>query len=451
MTELELRARRYVHWCTTDEGAKWAFRVVLLLAIPIYFIIGRHQWFTRDDWALVLTRETIRRNNGWQSWLFVAQDGHWLALPTLIYHVLFELFGLRWYWPYLLTAMASHVGAVLLARAGCRRLHVTEWTTTLVCSMLIVFGSGFDNIVFAIQVCYNLSLIFFLAQLLLVDHDGPIDGRDYLGAVLGVLGMMTSGFGPIFVVGIATLLILRRRWKALAVAVVPQGLVFGWWLLEWYSDNAADKRPGDRALVPLFFVRGVTATFEAMVAFASLAGVAILGVVALTLWRGISWPGRRLMIAWSVTVVVMFLAVGWGRIGFGVVSGGSSRYVHVAAIIIAPAFALAVDQLGRIATEARWAGRLVLLAAVGVNLGLLRNSSAQWAINARAEQRLFELVAGSDLAAGANPAIVLSTNSPDVNVSDLPELVRRHAITPRQPSNQAEEQDVRKVLGIPGP
>jgi hypothetical protein len=451
MTYLDRRMGRYVSWGASDEGAKWTFRLMVAMTIPVFYVIGRHQWFTRDDWALLLTRETIRRNNGWEAWLFVAQDGHWLAIPTLIFHVLLEIFGMGSYWPFLLMAMASHVGAVFLARTVCHRIEVSAWTTTIVCSMLLFFGSGFDNIVFAIQVCYNLSLVFFLAQLLLVDHDGPLDRRDYLGAVFGVLGMMTSGFGPIFMTGIAALLILRRNWRSLAVAVVPQALVFLWWLLRWASDNAADKRPGDKAQVPAFVVRGVTATFEAMVAFASLAGLAILATLGFALWRGIAWSTRRLMLSLALTVVVIFSAIGWERVGFGVGFAASSRYVHVAAIVIAPAFALTVDQLGRVAGEARWAGRVILLAAVALNLGALRADSAHWAIASRAEKRLFELVAGSDLVATVDPATVLSPRSPDVNVSDLPVLVDNDAITPRPPANNVEVQEVRQALGLAPP
>ena len=47
------------------------------------------------------------------------------------------------------------------------------WTTTLVCAGLLVFGAGWENIVFAIQITYGLSMLAFLLHVLLVDHDGP--------------------------------------------------------------------------------------------------------------------------------------------------------------------------------------------------------------------------------------------------------------------------------------
>ena len=448
MITLERRGRDLARWAASDVGAKWAFRLMLVITVVVFYIVGRHQWFTRDDWAFVLTRERILQFHGWQDWLFLPQDGHWLTIPIVLYHWIQELFGLTSYWPFLLPAMVAHVGAVLLARNVCRRLHVSAWTTTIVCSMLLVFGSGFDNIVFAIQVCYNLSLVCFLAQLLLVDHDGPVDWRDGVGSALGVLAMLTSGFGPIFMVGVFALLFLRRRWLALAIAVVPQGLAYGWWLLIWAADPVADRRPGDKALLPAYLARGVSATFDGMLILPGLAGLAIVATVAMSLWTGLAWSARSLMLSLWTTVIVMFVAIGWERIGFGVPSAASTRYVHVAAIVIAPAFALTVDQLVKVSERARWAARLVLLLAVGVNAGALRSEGAHWAIASRDEKDLFELVAGSAEVASAAPTQVLSERSPDVTVMLVPTLVADEAITPRQAVTDEERARVRAALGL---
>ena len=77
---------------------------------------------------------------------------------------------------------------------------------------------------FAVQIVYNFSLLAFLGQSLLVDHDGPVDRRDWGGVVLSLIGVSSSGFGPFFGFGVGLLLVLRRRWTAAAVAVVPQAI-----------------------------------------------------------------------------------------------------------------------------------------------------------------------------------------------------------------------------------
>ena len=125
---------------------------------------------------------------------------------------------------------------MLLVRVLCRRQGVSEWTTTLVCTILLVFGSGWENILFGVQVSYNLTLLGFLAQLVLTDHDGPVDWRDAVGLLCAFVGLMSSGFGPFFIVGIAVFLLLRRRWLAAAIAAVPQLIAYGWWWWAWARD-----------------------------------------------------------------------------------------------------------------------------------------------------------------------------------------------------------------------
>ena len=375
----EQRFRSAQTFVASDKGANWAFRCALAMSAVVYFIIGRNQWFVRDDWAFVISRNATRTNFGWQTWLFEGQDGHWMSIPILIWRGIQNVFHLGSYWPYLIPNLLLHVAMVLLVRQICRRIGVSAWTTTLVCALLLVFGSGWDNLVFAIQITYNLSIVCFLAQALLIDHDGPADRRDALGAILGVVGVMSSGFGPIFVVGMAILVALRMRWKAWLIAVVPQALACAWWFLFWGGDAVAERMPGPRSQIPAFVVRGVVAGFEGLVGITSLGGFVLFATAAVCLWRGHGWRTQSLLLSLWLTIVVMFAAIGLERIGFGVISAGSSRYVHVVGVLIAPAFAVAIDALRRVSREALWGGWLLLCVSIVLNAGLLQVNAAQWA------------------------------------------------------------------------
>ena len=119
-----------------DASAGWAFRAMLALSVIVFVIVGRHQWFIRDDWALILTRRKMAADS-WSNSLFVAQDGHWMTPPLLLYWLIEQLFGIDSYWPFLLANMALHVGAVLLVRELCRRVGVSEWTTVFVCTLML--------------------------------------------------------------------------------------------------------------------------------------------------------------------------------------------------------------------------------------------------------------------------------------------------------------------------
>jgi hypothetical protein len=113
-----------------------------------------------------------------------------------------------------------------------------------------------------------------------------------------------------------------------------------------------------------------------------------------------------------------------------------------------PAFAIAVDRMRVIAPEAIWAGRIVLLAAVVVNAGLLHSDGSQWKLRAAAERNVLELIAGSPLAETVEPDLRPLPFSPDVNIAALPTLVADGAIDPRVPSTPEEEALVREALGL---
>ena len=418
------------------------------VAVVVWYVVGRSQWFIRDDWAFLITRDRIRELEGWRPWLFEPTAGHWMTWPILIYRGLRNVFGLGSYWPFLAVNLALHLGCVLAVREICRRVGATAWTTTLVCAGLLVFGPGWENIVFAIQITCNLSLLAFLVQLLLVDHDGPVGRRDIAGAALAVVGVMSSGFGAFFVVGIAIFLGLRRRWAALAVAVVPQGLALGWWALTWGSSSSEPRVAGPVSMVPTFAVHGVTAVFDSLTTVPGLGGIAAVAALAVALWRKPGWRSQSILITLWLTTAAMYVGLGYQRIGFGVEGGGISRYQHLGAMLLAPAFAVAVDRLRWLAAEAIWAGRVVLLAAVVVNAGVLHADGSAWKIRANDERALLELIAGSPLAASVDQDLRPLPFSPDVNIASLELLVADGAITPRVPSTPEEDAAVRRALGV---
>ena len=114
--DAEARLRRGATWASSDDGARWAFRVVVAFSVVVLFLVGRNQWFIRDDWAFIFTRERIHQNTGLADMLFIAQDGHWMTIPIVIYRIIHAIFGTGSYWPYLLPTMACHLGIVVLVR-----------------------------------------------------------------------------------------------------------------------------------------------------------------------------------------------------------------------------------------------------------------------------------------------------------------------------------------------
>jgi hypothetical protein len=426
-----VRSRLDLRWVLTDDAARWAFRVSVVVAVCAWVVVGRWQWFLRDDWAFLITRDRIRQQAGLDSWLNIGQDGHWMVVPILVWRVLQNVFGIGSYWPYLATMLLVNVGIVAATRQLCRRLGATEWTTTLVCAVLLVLGTGWENIVFAIQLTYNLSLLAFLCHLLLVDHDGPPDRRDALGVAVGLIGVMSSGFGPFFVAGVAIFLVLRQRWTAAAIAVLPCAAAWIWWFLAYGGDPASDTVPGSRVGVSRFVLRGVIAVFEGLLSIPSLAGVALVGTLATVIWAASVRRGGAISITLAATTVIMFAGVGWQRIGFGIESAASSRYVFMGAVLLAPLLAIAIDRLDDLSISLAWAARMTLGLSMVINLALLGSYARDWADRSDEQRAAFELLAGSPLTAGADPTIRPVPFSPDVTIGDIPWLVAEDAIDPR--------------------
>ena len=435
-----------------ERGARWAFHLAVGAAIVVFAFIGQGQWFVRDDWGFVLGRNVVHQQRGWSAWLFEAQDGHWLTVPILMFRAVHLLFGIGSYWPFLAMVLAMHVGIVALARELCLRAGASPWSAALLCGVLLVFGGGWENIVFAIQITFDLSLLAFLAQLVLVDHEGSVDRRDVAAGAVGLVGVMSSGFGPFFTLGVGVVLALRRRWSALSVAVVPQGLAYLWWYATWQTDPASDRTKGRIVDVPRFVLRGLTSTFD------SLAVVPVLGLVAVAASLGVvvtrpRWSREQsLLIALWATTLAMLVGVGIHRVGFGIAFAASSRYQYIVAMLCAPALACAIDLVRRV----RWAplayaGLAVIVLSGISNANALRLNAKRWAHDSQDQRRIFELIAGSSLYAHANPDVVPYPPSPDIQVRALDGLIAQHAFTPRTPATQAELDKIAAVLGVPAP
>ncbi|MCB0999592.1 MAG: hypothetical protein KDB40_09875 [Acidimicrobiales bacterium] len=425
---------------------------VMATAVVLFTVAGRHQWFTRDDWAFLLTRRAMREQLGVTDWLLTAQDGHWMTPPLLVYWAVEAMFGIGSYAPFLVVNLALHVAAVTGIAVLCRRCGVRDWTTLLVCSLLLVFGSGWENLLFAVQVTYNLSLVAFVAHLLLVDHDGPIGRRDVLGAVVGIVGVSSSAFGPFFGAAIFVVLVWRRRRRAALVAAIPQGVLYLWWLVTWGSDPAGAR--GDASVVGAakFARLALTATLNGMTGQVIFAGAALFGIVAVVFATPLSTRQRSLVTVLAVTPLPVLLAIGWQRATFGLDSAASPRYQYMTAMVLAVPFALAIDQLRRVHPRGVQVGALLVAIAAVSNARLLVDAGNGWADRSSRARDVFELVAGAPEAATADGGLVLVAFDPDVTVGWLPYLARHGAIDPRPPSTVDERALVTRVLlGTPEP
>jgi hypothetical protein len=353
------------------------FVAVEIFGLALYLVQGRNQWFYRDEWDFLAGRNPSRLHD-----LLAPHDEHWSTLPILLYRTLYKLVGLKSYVPYQLALIVLHLTAAALLRAVMRRAGVQPWIATAAASLFVLFGAANQDIVWAFQIGFVGALVFGLTQLLLADHDGPFDARDFWGLAAGAAALMCSGVGVVMVVvvGIATL--LRRGWRAALFHTVPLAALFGAWFVGIGHDNYNSTHVQVRDMVD-FIARGYGAAFNALaqVPFVGwLFGLALVGGLVLA-WSRLPWKQWRRTAAEPAALLVgslVYLGItAYGRSSrFGSSFATNGRYLHIVGALSLPALAVAVDAFAR-----RWkvltpVVAVALLVGVAGNMRDLANRDA---------------------------------------------------------------------------
>ncbi len=341
------------------RAALAVFVVYTLAMVPLLLRWGHKWWFWADDWDFL-----ANRTGGNLGDLFRGHYQHWVTLPVLAYRVLWWIFGIRTYVPYQLLVIALHLTAAGLLRAVMRRGGVRPWMATLVAGLFVLFGAGAENIVVAFQITFVGALVFGLAQLLLADHDGPIDWRDALALGAGLAALMCSGvaIGMVLIVGLAML--ARRGWRIALLQTVPLALAYVVWVLVSPKGQAAT---GYRSQTPVQVVKfvgiGVGSAFGrlAQVPFVGflLAAVLVAGLVVAIrrsgagAWRA-SLAAPLALLAGAFLFLLVTGLVRSGQAGALAAAHGTgperarqSRYVYLVAALALPALAIAADAIAR--------------------------------------------------------------------------------------------------------
>ncbi len=326
----------------STRNALIVFVVVEVAGFFMYLYIGRFMWFYGDEWSVIAGRgvgDALHQHGG-----------HLIALPYVVLRLLYFVFGLRSYVPYLMTVIVLHLAVAALIRAVMRRAGVGPWIATAAASLYVFFGAGGQNTLWAFQMTLAGAVAFGLAQLLLADHDGPLDRRDWFGLGFGLLAILCSGVAVtmIAVVGVAAL--IRGRWRAALFHTVPLGAL---WVL-WSARYGATPKYIFNPRVLFNWDRdGLGAAFRSLGYVApigwALAAVLIAGLVLASTQLEPATRRSRLVLPLATLLgALLFLTItGVSRAWFGLGGASSSRYLDVVAVLLLPAIAVAADALAR--------------------------------------------------------------------------------------------------------
>lgn len=328
------------------------FGVVVVIALPVLRHLGRARWFVNDDWFFLVAGSTHK----FRTILLPNSWGHWITLPILAYRLFYWLFGLRHFGAYLLLVIVLHLATCTLLLAVMRRCGAGPWISTMAASTFVFFGPGADDIFEPVQMTFDGSLVFGLAHLLLADHEGGMDYRDFVGLAFGFLGLMCSNVSIAMVATVGIAVWWRRGWRAAAFHTVPLAVIFlAWW-------HAYARRPSRRLLANRasfgelldFLWRGLHTTFEGLGHFPIVGlflAVILVGGLAAS-WMHVAKRGPRRSGAAAALAVGSVIFIGSAGLVRAGASGAHnadyvSRYVYVSAAMMLPAVAIAATALAR--------------------------------------------------------------------------------------------------------
>jgi len=351
-----------------EPSARYFFIGVLVIAVVVIYAAGSHIYFYSDEWSLFQHRPLASLS----SWLDPHNQVHWIPGLVALYGVLFNLVGVDHYWLYHLPGVAMHLLAAWMLREVMVHARADEWTATACATIFAFYGTGAQNIMWAIQVGYTASLAMGLVQLNCATHLAPTRRRDLAGLAAGAVALAFGGIGVTMaiVVGLATLVL--RGWRAAFFHTAPLGVTY---LLWWFNFARGEVAHPDYG-IPALWAQWVWQGFAAV--FGSLAGWAPLGVLlAAVTVIGFSvrvrdqlstvdwWRPLVPVLALACGAVVFQLITALGRVaqplgGFvvlGPAGATSSRYVYIVAALMLPLIAIAASYLIK-----RW--RIAVIALV---------------------------------------------------------------------------------------
>jgi hypothetical protein len=323
------------------------FAAVELFALVLWSVLGRFQWFYYDEWDFLAARKAGDFGD-----LFRPHNEHWSTIPILIYRFAYSIVGLHTYLPYEVIVIVLHLTAAWLLLVVMRRALVQPWLATAAASLFALFGAGYFNIVMAFQVGFTGALVAGLGHLLLADHDGPIDRRDWLGLLAGLIGLMMSGVAVTMVIVVGISVLWRRGWRLALLHTVPLSCVYLIWYFAIGDSGYANDHPTLGGVVP-FADAGLRAAYGAM---GQLPGVGLLLGFMLIVGYPLGYLARTRSghvreLAASVGLLigsVIFITItATGRLNHGDLAATHSRYIHLIAAMTLPALAVAADAIAR--------------------------------------------------------------------------------------------------------
>jgi hypothetical protein len=410
-----------------ERNSLWALAALMLLAALLLLYMGRGLSFFYDDWDFV-----IHDYGGGIHSLLVAHVGNISVFPVAVYKILFHLVGLDHYAVFRLVVIALHLicGGLVFVLAARR---IPRGPALLAAALILFLGAAWEDLLWAFQVGYLLSVAGGLAAWVLLER------RDRLGEVTAMLGLIvavgSSSLGIAILIGVAVELAWQRRWRASWIALVP-AFLYGLWYLQYgesqITSNSLINAPG--------FAEDLAAS-----AFGGLAGrtlewgrpLAVLGTLTLLFCLA-----RRPRLSPRLLGLVVTGLSLWGITAAArstISQPDASRYIYLGAVVIV---LVGVELLRGVTIAPRATALATLLVGLCALAGLTLLHSGAAGLRANSKTVTAELgaleLAASKAPAGYQPD---ARRAPQILAGPYLHTVRAIGSTPADSAREIEAAD----------
>ena len=308
-------------------------RARLIVVVGALLGCGAILWFSRaytfyfDEWTFILTAP---------DWTFATyfqpHNEHPSILFRAVYAALLNTVGLHSYVPYMAVLLLAHLANVLLLFELVRR-RAGDGIAIAAAALLITLGAGWENLLWAFQMAWLLSVACGLGAMLLLQSQSRVP---LAIALLGV-SLAFSAIGVVFAIAAGTQFLLAPGRRRQLLWLVPLAAA----LLVWYAAFGRfavhpNPQPGPANLVldPLYAAWGLSQSVAGLLGVGGPFGPPLLvAAVAAVAGRWKRHGADPFLVSVAVSLVGFYLVTGLTRAQLGYQQSGSSRYGYVAAIL----------------------------------------------------------------------------------------------------------------------
>ncbi|GAA5152971.1 hypothetical protein GCM10023340_34210 [Nocardioides marinquilinus] len=357
--------------------------VGVLVQGVIALVVGSRGWFSGDVIHYFTERGGLP---GGTEGLNEPHAGHWQPVLIAVYRVMFELFGLRTYLPYLALTVLVHLAVVVLLYAILVRLGLNRWTALVAALLVLTYGSGSEAFLVEAPVALTAALALGLVTLHVL-IGGDFSARSVLvGNLVLLVAVMLSIGGVVAAVWVGCFA-LARGWRTmLATVALPAVSFVTWYLLAGRGGDRLYIRGAEWLEVPEAAATLLAQPFGDVVLAPNLGATLLVGAVVGALVGAARAPrlaalGLAGLLAAAVHAVLSSVA----QVPFGDAQVLTSRYRYVVLVLLVPAAALAVQVVidavsPRVPDASR---RILAVGAAALALGVLVNAAVDQRTTAR--------------------------------------------------------------------